>query len=759
MAPRRAPWLAVLVVLTMLVSACAGGGDPRILPDVSVPRPVSGAASTNATFPLAVGADRRHLVDARNQPFLMVGDAPWSFIVEPTREQASLYLRTRRAQGFNTIMVNLVEHAYASRVPGNIDGNEPFSGQAFGTPNEAYFKHADAVLAEAASLGFLVLLTPAYAGYGGGNEGWYEEMKEAGATRLRAWGQWVGRRYAANDHIMWVQGGDYNVPEQGLVDAIADGINSVDPGALQTYHAARGEIMTARWGTKSWLDVDNVYTDEEVLPGIRRAHRTATRPFFLIEAIYENMSGIDTRRVRRQAWQATLGGSVGQVYGNDPMWHFGTKDGSGAAGWQRQLSSPGARSMSRLAVLMGEVTWGQLVPDTDQRVLKAVSVKGDDPVAAFSAQSGDAMVYLPRGGVARIDPGALGGTSVQFTWADPTSTRQVDAGTHPTSGGVVSVSPPGANAEGGPDWVLVVRRAGATPPPTPPTPGTPTTQTGTPASTFGCQPAFGAISATGGLGRYMALANDVTATPAAFAITTHTGVTAMSSTAHTSFASGYRYFRTLGVKGGALSHLMTSYPDSNTSQRTTTVRTYGAGWGAFTRLVDASDRATAVTKSGYLYALNPTTGTLARYSVAEGRSFGDLTVRSAGTSAGWTSFRGLTLQYRYRAGSTGAADVLYATTSRGALYQVTVPNTASFAPKLTLVRSSSWTFDQLATVGCGSRSALLGIRTGPHQAVLYRVDSYAGTSSVIRGFGQLGSTWAAAHTAGAWDSRLGPARR
>ena len=296
--------------------------------------------------------------------------------------------------------------------------------------------------------------------------------------------------------------------------------------------------------------------------------------------------------------------------------------------------------------------------------------------------------------------------------------------------------------------------------PNPPDPSeTPTTQTGTPASTFGCQPAFGAISAAGGLGRYMALANDVTSTPASFGIATHAGVTTMSSTTHTSFANGHQYFRTLGVKGGALSHLMTSYPSSNPSERTTTVRTYGAGWGSFTRLVDASDRATAVTKSGYLYALNPTAGTLARYAVAEGRSFGDLRVRSAGTSAGWASFRGLALQYRYRAAATGAADVLYATTSRGALYQVTVPNTATFAPRLTLVRPSTWTFDQLATVACGSRSALLGIRTGADQAFLYRVDSYAGASSVIRGFGQLGSTWAAAHTAGAWASLLGPARR
>lgn len=736
----------------MFASACGGSPRPSSA-QVPVPAAVPGAVSANATFPLRVGSDRRHIVDAANQPFLMVGDAPWSLIAEPTREEASLYLRTRRAQGFNTVLVSLLEHAYAENAPANAVGDYPFTGQAFGTPNEAYFRHADSVLTEAANLGFLVLLTPAYAGYGGGNEGWYEEMKAAGTTKLRAWGQWVGRRYAANDHILWVQGGDYNVPEQNLVDAVAAGIESVDPTVLQTYHAARDERMTDRWGSRAWLDVDTVYTAEDVLPEIRHSYRTATRPFFQIEAIYERMSGIDVRGVRRQAWQSVLGGAQGQIYGNDPMWHFGSKDGSGTAGWQAQLSSPGARSMSRLSALMGGLTWGKLAPDTGQRLLKAVSEKGDDPVAAFSAETGQAIVYLPRGGAVSLDLSALGGTSAQLTWADPSSSRTVDAGTKPTQGGAVSLAPPGANADGDPDWVLVVRRPGAT------TPTTPTTQPAPTAATFGCQPAFGTITPGGSYGWQVTTAAAVTAPPTSTVFATHAGLSTMSSTAYTYVASTRRYhLRTLAIQGGRLVHLMTSYPVDAPSQRTTTTRTFGPGWGAFTRLVDASDRGTAVTKNGFMYVLDPAKGVLARYSVVEGASFGDLGVRRAGTAAGWRYFSGLTLMYRHRAGREGAADVLYATTTAGALYEVTIPATATFAPRLRLVRASTWTFDQLAAVGCGASTALLGVRTGSDQAFLYRVESYAGAASLIRGFGRLGSTWAAAHTAGVWNSLRGPSR-
>jgi alpha-L-rhamnosidase len=59
--------------------------------------------STRATpaFPLKLSADRRYLVDQNDQPFLVIGDSPWSIIVEPTPGQVDLYLDDRAAKGFN----------------------------------------------------------------------------------------------------------------------------------------------------------------------------------------------------------------------------------------------------------------------------------------------------------------------------------------------------------------------------------------------------------------------------------------------------------------------------------------------------------------------------------------------------------------------------------------------------------------------------------------------------------------------------------
>jgi hypothetical protein len=141
----------------------------EIGPDLATAAELPG---TGPTFPLAVKAGRRHLVDATGRPFLIHGDTAWSLIAQLTREDVLLYLDDRRARGFNTILVSLLEHRFATNAPANAYGEPPFlQPEAYNTPNRAYFRHADWVLRRAAERGFLVLLTPSYLGIGGGSEG------------------------------------------------------------------------------------------------------------------------------------------------------------------------------------------------------------------------------------------------------------------------------------------------------------------------------------------------------------------------------------------------------------------------------------------------------------------------------------------------------------------------------------------------------------------------------------------------------------
>src|SRR5215813_2705289 len=125
-------------------------------------------------YPLRLGAHHRHVVDQSGAPFLIEGDTPWSLIVGLTREEAEQNLENRRRTGFNSIIVNLIDHKY--RGPVNRYGEGPFTAPGdFSTPNEKYFEHADWVIRKAAEKGIQIFLAPIYLGYTGTDEGWIEE--------------------------------------------------------------------------------------------------------------------------------------------------------------------------------------------------------------------------------------------------------------------------------------------------------------------------------------------------------------------------------------------------------------------------------------------------------------------------------------------------------------------------------------------------------------------------------------------------------
>ena len=106
----------------------------------------------------------------------------------------------------------------------------------------------------------VVLLAPSYAGYNSSNQGWYQEMIANGTTKLRNYGRYLGQRYGDYSNIVWVQGGDYNVPNKGLVDTIAEGILETDPDAFQIAHGAPESIVADYWSGHNWMAINPVYT-------------------------------------------------------------------------------------------------------------------------------------------------------------------------------------------------------------------------------------------------------------------------------------------------------------------------------------------------------------------------------------------------------------------------------------------------------------------------------------------------------------------
>jgi hypothetical protein len=425
---------------------------------------VAGPVRPPVRFPLAVAPNGRHLVDAAGQPFLVQGDAAWSLIANLTREEVDRYLADRRARGFNTLLVSLIEHRFADQAPANRYGDGPFIKTGdFSTPNEAYFAYADWVLRRAREEGFLVLLTPAYLGYAGGGEGWYQEMRASNDAALRGYGRYVGRRYGTLGNIIWVEGGDFNPPDRAPTRAVADGIREADPDALHTAHAAPGSAAADTWGEEPWLGINNIYTSKNVCPdALRQYARARVQPFFLIESSYENEHNSSEASLRAQAYAALLCGAAGQVFGNSPIWHFGGKKPADVPmPWQTALGSRGSQSMAHLANLLAAIPWWKLEPDRSRRRLVAEAGTGAAGIVCAVTSDGSlAVIYMPDARALTLDLSALAGDRVEGRWFDPSNGEfePVVPQSVPVAAGRHTFAPPRAlNAHGYKDRVLVLR--------------------------------------------------------------------------------------------------------------------------------------------------------------------------------------------------------------------------------------------------------------------------------------------------------------
>src|SRR5215475_338783 len=168
-----------------------------------------GTAIAAPAYPVKKGPTGRYLVDHNGVPFLIAGESPQATIGNLSEADAELFFANRKSHGFNTVLIDLICASYTGcRSDGStFDGIGPFTiANDFSTPNEAYFARADRILRLAAQYGFLVFLDPAETG------SWLSVMQTNGIDKCRAYGRFLGQRYASFDNIVWLHGNDYGLP-------------------------------------------------------------------------------------------------------------------------------------------------------------------------------------------------------------------------------------------------------------------------------------------------------------------------------------------------------------------------------------------------------------------------------------------------------------------------------------------------------------------------------------------------------------------
>jgi hypothetical protein len=410
-------------------------------------------------YPVKVGPTGRYLVDQNGAPFLIVGDSPQAMVGRLSEADAELFFADRQARGFNTVWINLLCASYIGCNPdgSTFDGILPFNVPGdLTTPNEAYFARVDAILRMAASYGLLVILNPAETG------DWLAVLYANGEDNCRAYGQFLGQRYAGFDNILWMHGNDYQEwgpdPDR-FTTAVALGIKDFDSRHLHTVEL--NFFASSSTDDPAWhpiIDLNAAYSSyEPVHAEILKDYNRGDFPVFLVESGYE-FEVSDPRTVRAQAYEALLSGATGHLYGNHYTWQF-------LDGWQDTLESSGTMQIGYFAALVQSRPWYDLVPDQDHALV--TDGLGDfgasDYVTAARTSDGRlAIAYVPTTRTITVDMGRLGGPATA-RWYDPTSGTFITVSDSLANSGLVPFTTPGTNAGGAEDWVLVLETEAPSP--------------------------------------------------------------------------------------------------------------------------------------------------------------------------------------------------------------------------------------------------------------------------------------------------------
>lgn len=424
------------------------------------------ADAPHPAYPLKIGPTGRYLVDQHGTPFLIAGESPQAMTVNCSLADADLFFSNRHAHGFNTAWVNLLCAKYTGGRPdgSTFDGIRPFQGEGFdfSQPNEPFFARVDAMLRLAAKYDIMVMLDPAETG------SFLEVMQHNGPDKCRAYGRYLGQRYASFDNLFWFHGNDYvqDTPENdALVTAVALGIREVDHRHLHTIEIDwKGKWMTSitneRWAKIVGLSA--AYTYKPVyLPLLEDYNRKTDRrvPTFMVESSYEfeHLSGAQLgtpRQLRYQEYTSNLCGSTGQLYGNKYTWPF-------LPGWKDQLNTPGAVQMSHVQRLFLPRRWYDLIPDQRHTLLTTGYGTFGAFTYAAAARTPDgklALAYLPDHRTITIDLTQLSAPATA-RWYDPASGHyHAIEGSPLPNRGAHTFTPPGENADGkgNGDWILVL---------------------------------------------------------------------------------------------------------------------------------------------------------------------------------------------------------------------------------------------------------------------------------------------------------------
>lgn len=354
-----------------------------------------------------------------NHHFFYLADTCWSAFTSIQMEEWIIYLKKRKAQGFNTLQINILPQWDRSKgsfdflpFPEN-DGIYDFS-----QINDAYFIRAQELCQLATEQGFTLSLVVLWANYVAGT--WASDLdQEKNIIPLSARHTYFEKVIEYFDQFspIYFIGGDTDFPTQETIETYEDAFaffNKHSPKTLKTVHI-KGRFYDIPESIITSLDLflyqsghNRSFLDMPYSLAEQFYQRTPKRPIINSEPCYEQMGfarkeygRFSQKDVRKAAWQSILSGAcAGITYGAHGIWSWhgfsaAFSENMGEAfdrpmHWPDALQLPGANDYGFIKQFFELLGITNLIPKNE------LLIKGDEQIriAATDDQS-YYLIYIP----------------------------------------------------------------------------------------------------------------------------------------------------------------------------------------------------------------------------------------------------------------------------------------------------------------------------------------------------------------------------
>lgn len=436
--------------------------------------------------PLKISANKRYFQTKDGKPFFWLGDTGWLLFVKCKREDAVLYLDTRKQQGFNVVQamllhdMNNTKNVYGDKALINEDVSKPnvTPGNNFNdTAAYDYWDHVDYIIDEAAKRGIYMALVPV----------WGSNVKggKVNIHQAEVYATFLASRYKNRSNIVWLNGGDVKGTEGGLDvwNKIGTTLRKNDPNHLITYHP-RGRTSSSDWfHSEAWLDFNIFQSGHKDYAQDTNRNETnhygednwkfvnvdynlkPVKPTFDAEPSYENIphglhDSLQPRwtaaDLRRYAYWSVFAGGAGFTYGENSVMQFNNKGDWTAnygvlTNWKQGTLALGATQMQYLKKLMlsksyfDRVPAQELVVDSEERYNRVAATKGKNY----------ALFYVYNGRNFTVAADKLSFKPTKANWFNPANGKKEPVKNYRT--GIIIFAPPGERVNGN-DWVLILEK-------------------------------------------------------------------------------------------------------------------------------------------------------------------------------------------------------------------------------------------------------------------------------------------------------------